>query len=187
MKLVVTGNIGAGKSTVIDMLMPLLPDYTLFDFDKAVAGLYENRDVQEWLDTAFGTHDKKQISDIVHENPVAMKNLEIILNARLVTLVHYGAELNDVVFDLPLYFEYENIWNIDPDFVIVIDTPKEVRFNRVKLRNGWSDEKIESVMAKQLSDEEKRTRGDLSIFNDCDLETLKERVEQTVNCVKALY
>jgi pantetheine-phosphate adenylyltransferase len=87
MRIVVTGNIGSGKSTAVKMLMPLLPGYTLFDFDQAVADLYNDPTTQMTLDVIFGTHIKSEISDIGHGDPAKMAQLENVVNTILVGVV----------------------------------------------------------------------------------------------------
>ena len=52
------------------------------------------------------------------------------------------------------------------DKIITVYAPKELRIERVMARNGLSREEIESRMAKQLPDEEKKERADFVIYND---------------------
>lgn len=182
MRIVVTGNIGAGKSTVIQMLMPLLPRFKLFDFDQAVADLYKDHHFVASLIRTFHTGDKNEISDIVHAKPEAMKQLEMLSNGALINQVITAINCDPhLVLDIPLFLEYKDAWGFTPDVIVVVDTPKEIRFNRVRERNGWSDQKIEAVMAKQLSDEDKRLAADIVIYNDCSMDALQMQVRMMVD------
>lgn len=184
MRIVITGNIGSGKSTAVKLLMPQLPGYSLFDFDQEVKDLYADPIIQAQLQLDFGTADKAVISDIVHHDPVKMSQLEKIFNETLTRRMQCAAEYPDMVMDIPLYFEYENAWNIKPDLTVCVVCPKDVRHARVKERNGFSDEKIASIMSKQLADDAKAQFADWWIYNNTTLEGLQCEVNALVRTLK---
>lgn len=184
MKIIITGNIGSGKSTVVQYLMPHLPEYVLFDFDQEVKDLYADPIIQAQLQVDFGTADKAVISDIVHNDPVMMRQLTKIVDETLLARVQCAAQCPDVVLDIPLYFEYEAHWNIEPDWTICVLCDQETRRARVKARNGFSDEKIDSIMNKQLTDDAKAERSDWWIYNDSTLESLSCEVHALVRMLE---
>lgn len=189
MKIVVTGNIGCGKSTAVKYLQELLPHYELFDFDKVVASLYEDEIIQVMLDALFGTHVKSEISDIVHADPEKMKHLADLLNSQLIMLTQNGFAHENVILDIPLYFE-----KIEPSvkqwmtkgLVVCIVADEDSQIERVKARNGWSEEKIRSVMAKQMSQQDKANNSNYVIHNFGSVDDLKLLVETFVHFLELI-
>jgi len=166
MKIVITGNIGCGKSTATRVIHRMLPDYYLFDFDHVVASLYSDEIVRMQLINAFGTADKGQISDIVHADQKAMLKLRSITDAAILTAIYSANKRVDVIFDIPLYFEFNDLMRLNPDAVICVTADEASQIERVKARSGFSEEKIRSIIAKQLPQDEKVARSDYLLHND---------------------
>ncbi len=180
MKFVVTGNMGCGKSTVIKMITEMLPDHIVFDFDKYVHSLYEDPNVRISLLCNFGVDDRKQISDIVHADPAQMEKLERIMNASISKQVEMMFEVEDIIFDMPLYFEYFADRGYPIDGVVCVTCSPEIQRNRIRSRNGFSDQKIDSILAKQLPQDEKAQRSNVVIDNSGSLDDLRRQVVQFV-------
>lgn len=166
MKIVVTGNMGCGKSTAINGIRRAFSDYTFFDFDACVANMYKEEAVQWLLDDAFGTHDKAKISDIVHADCDAMERLRAITDAILITAIQKANKEVNIIFDIPLFFEFNDHMRLNPAMIVCITADPATQVERVKKRNGWSDEKIQSILAKQYPQQWKVDRSDLVLHND---------------------
>lgn len=163
MKLIVTGGIGSGKTTVVSHLQTLLDDYLFFDVDDFVRGLYQNDRISQSLMDAFGTSDRKQISDIVFATPSKKLELYDIINPRVISAINDMAKQDDIVFDMPLYFEMRGLIEIEPDLVLCVACSHETQVQRIKARNGFSDEKIQSIISQQLPVSEKKRLSDIVI------------------------
>lgn len=61
------------------------------------------------------------------------------------------------------------------DKIITINAAKEIRIERVKKRNGWSLQKIESILDNQFSDEQRSELADILIDGN-DLDKAKDEV-----------
>lgn len=165
MKIVITGNMGCGKSTAVSVIHRALPDYTLFDFDQTVAEMYQNQSLQFVLDHMFGTHDRAKVSDIVHNDPEAMKKLTLATDAFLLTSINRANKEVNVIFDIPLYFEYNDKMGLTPDVIICVTSDIEDQIERVKRRSGFTEEKIRTILAKQLPQQEKVDKSDFVLHN----------------------
>jgi dephospho-CoA kinase len=176
MRFVVTGNIGCGKSTVVQMMREILSDHQLFDFDRIVHGLYDNPELQMGLLIQFGTSDRKEISDIVHADSVKMATLERMFNHHILLHVEAAFEQQDIILDIPLYFEYIADKGFPVDGVVCVTCSPEKQRNRIRSRNGFSDAKIDAILAKQLPQDEKARRSTVVIDNSGSLDDLRKQV-----------
>lgn len=182
MKLVVTGNIGCGKSTVVRFMQQRLPDYELFDYDKMVAELYEDDIVKMQLDTAFGTHNKGEIGSIVFTYPKEMEKLRIILDGWVLTNTQIAFKKPNIILDIPLYFEYiQSALHSFTDLVICVASDPELQLERVKARSGWSEEKIHAVMNRQITQRTKVQLSDYTIWNIGTVDSLQAAVDDCVD------
>lgn len=69
-----------------------------------------------------------------------------------------------VLYDIPLLFESRNAYNLD--YVIVATASSAVQRERVMRRPGMTEEKFNAILAKQVSDSEKRARADFIVRTD---------------------
>lgn len=179
MRFVVTGNMGCGKSTVVGMLREMLPSHRLFDFDRAVHNLYQDPTVILMLMLEFNTSDRRQISDIVHADPVKMKRLGEIMNASLLHQLQDACVDDDVILDVPLWFEILDARGdreLEVDGVVCVTCQPEKQRNRIRSRNGFSDEKIDAILSKQLPQDVKASRSQYVIDNSGTLDDLRAQV-----------
>jgi dephospho-CoA kinase len=194
----ITGTMGAGKSAVGKILQEL--GVPVIDSDEIVHTLLaSDRDTQNLIIQRFGSGvvsaseksttqqiDRKALGAIVFADKGARKDLENILHPRVRSvsrqLVKDYAEqgkspvvaaLVPLLFEANLQGEYNQIWT-----VITSDT---VLRERLRKREGLSDEQIEQRLACQLSQKEKSSRADKVIDNSGDLLATRKQVVHLVN------
>lgn len=186
MKLVVTGNIGCGKSTVVKLLLKGLTDYTLFDFDQMVSELYLDPDVQIKLTEAFGTCIKSEISNVVFKNEWQLKRLRELMDDEILRKTKAAFMQPNIILDIPLYFEYiDSALNLFADLVLCVASDPEFQIERVKARSGWSEEKIRAVMERQITQRTKTQLSNYTIWNLGTLEELQVAVDDTIKFVNS--
>jgi dephospho-CoA kinase len=69
------------------------------------------------------------------------------------------------------------------DKVVVVSAPPEVQRARVFERTGMTAAKLDSILARQLPDEEKRKRADFVIDTGTDLSTTERQVGEILSCL----
>ncbi len=185
-----TGNIGAGKSTVAGLFEQW--GATIIDADRLV------REVQapgqpalariaarfgSEVIRADGTLDRGTLREAVLTDPGALADLNRIVHPEVrrwrLELLDEARARGDriVVSDIPLLFEAD-----DPgafDAVVLVDAPELVRRARLLASRALSPEEVDRIMAAQQSATPKRARSDLIIDNDGDLPAL-ERATRAV-------
>lgn len=161
-----TGSIGMGKSTTAKMFAD--EGAAVYDADAAVHRLYAGRAVEP-VETAFpgvvrdGRIDRGLLAEYVLGNPQAMSRLEAIVHP----LVHEEelaflkrareARRRVAVLDIPLLLEKWVPGRVDA--VCVVSASPEIQRKRVLDRSGMSEEKFNSILAKQMPDADKRRRA----------------------------
>lgn len=162
-----TGSIGMGKSTAAKMFREA--GVPVHDSDEAVHRLYSGTAVP-LVEAAFpgvthdGTVDRIKLGQRVLGDAAALKTLEGIIHplvradadAFLARHREAGAPL--AVLDIPLLFETAGRGRVDK--VVVVSAPGEQQRKRVLARPGMTEEKFESILAKQVPDAEKRRLAD---------------------------
>ncbi len=184
-----TGSIGMGKTETARMFARLgLPVY---DADAAVHSLYERGGaaVQEIARlfpdcVAEGRVDRRRLGARVTANPVEFEILEKLVHplvARdqrrfLDQAQRQGAEM--AVLDIPLLLEGGGEAQVD--VVVVVSAPAAVQRARVLAREGMTEDRLDSILAKQIPDAQKRAKAHFVIETDKGLEAAFEQVKAVV-------
>lgn len=181
-----TGNAGAGKSTVVALFAGW--GATVIDTDVLAREVVEpGGPVLEKIREIFGDGviardgglDRAAMRRIAFGDPEARWKLEDILHpairARYRELLLEAEARDDriVIGVVPLL--YETKMEGDFDIVLVVDAPLALRIERLVGKRGLSAEEARAVAGAQMPAEEKRERADLIIYNDSDITTLERR------------
>jgi len=185
-----TGSLGMGKSTTARFFAEA--GVPVHDADAVVHRLYEGEAVAA-IEAAFpgttaaGTVDRGKLAARVLNDPAALKRLEDIVHP----LVHAAerrllaeAEANGekvAVLDIPLLFETGGERRVDA--VVVVSAPPEVQRARVLERPGMTIEKLESILARQMSDAEKRRRADFVVDTSRGFDAARNEVRAILDAV----
>jgi dephospho-CoA kinase len=185
-----TGNIGAGKTTVAELFRRW--GATIIDADALVRevqapGQPALREITDRfgddLIRADGTLDRSKLRAKVLEDPGGLEALNRIVHPRVhrrrKQLLAEAESRGDriVVSDIPLLFEAA-----DPaefDVIVLVDAAEPLRRSRLRASRALPDAEVDRLMAAQLPSALKRSRSDYVIENDGDLRAL-ERSAATV-------
>ena len=67
--------------------------------------------------------------------------------------------------------------------MVVVSAPAEVQRARVLQRRGMTTAKLESILKRQVPDEEKRRRADFVVDTGTDLSTTEAQVRDILACL----
>lgn len=178
-----TGNVAAGKSTVVDELERL--GATVIDADElvrqaqapgsAILSAIVRRFGREVLTTSGGL-DRAALRARVLADESALAALNAIVHPevrrRRAALAEAAAARGDliVVSDIPLLFEAAD--PSDFDVVILVDANPELRRQRLVALRGLSEDDATRLIASQLPTVRKREVSDYVIDNDGTIEAL---------------
>jgi dephospho-CoA kinase len=179
-----TGSIGMGKSTTARLFAEA--GVPVYDADATVHELYEGEAVTA-IEAAFpgttanGKVDRARLSARVVQDRAAIRRLEQIVHPMLGTSRQKffadaqasGAPV--VVVDVPLLFETGGEKRVDA--VVVVTASPELQRQRVLARGTMDDETFNSILARQMPDEEKRKRADFVVDTSHGLEPVRARIK----------
>ena len=185
-----TGSLGMGKSTTARFFAEA--GVPVHDADAVVHRLYEGQAVAA-IEAAFpgttaaGTVDRGKLAARVLHDSVALKRLEDIVHP----LVHEAerqllaeAETRGekvAVLDIPLLFETGGDRRVDA--VVVVSAPEVVQRARLLERPGMTLEKLESILARQIPDAEKRRRADFVVDTSGGFDAARAQVRAILDAV----
>lgn len=182
MNIIITGNIGCGKSTIVQRLKELLVGYEFHDVDQLVRDWYATPEAEAFLMATCGTTDRSVISDMAFANPALRKSLEERTMRDLHEKVIELFALPNAIIEFPLYFEMGCHINRHDRHqrVITVACPEETQIRRVKERNGFTDEKIAKIRAIQYPASVKESLADY-VINNPDFADVKPQLEELIN------
>jgi pantetheine-phosphate adenylyltransferase/dephospho-CoA kinase len=189
MKIVVTGGIGSGKTTVCEMLSNEL-GIKYYSFDSLVHWLYtHSTSLMDELKKNFGTVDRKEISKIVFQDAIAREQLEHIfapyINQEIDQLFW---TMDDFIFEFPLLVEKGKHYIHMFDAIITVIASPSLQILRVAERDGKDRDHILAIMKSQTNDDDRVSVSDAIIYNGGgaseDKSYLKHEIKRAVDVVK---
>jgi dephospho-CoA kinase len=188
-----TGSIGMGKSTAARFFVEA--GVPVHDADAVVHRLYEG-EAAAAIETAFpgttlsGKVDRARLAERVLDDPAAIRRLEAIIHplvreSEVKFLADAAARAEPVVvLDIPLLFETGGEQRVDA--VVVVSAGAEAQRNRVLGRPGMTESKLESILAKQMPDAEKRRRAHFVVDSSGGLDSARAQVHGILRAIAGL-
>jgi dephospho-CoA kinase len=182
-----TGSIGMGKSTTARMFADA--GVPVHDSDETVHRLYAGK-AAPLVEAAFpgttsaGVVDRAKLGARVLGDAAALKQLETIIHplvradADAFLAKHRNASESIAVLDIPLLFETGGRNRVDK--VVVVTAPAEIQRQRVLARPGMTEEKLASILAKQVPDVDKRRQADFVVDTGQGMEAARAAVNAII-------
>lgn len=186
MNIVITGNIGCGKSTFTQMLAEQLPTHTIFDVDARIHGLYSIPAFCKMLQDRFGVSDRPAISDIVFKDERSLRWLEQRTRDFLKPYIIEAIRDGKTIFDFPLYYEegMMNDFAAVPHVVVGIHCSMETQRERIAERGRFTEDKADAIISQQYSHALKAHLSDYPVSTDGTLVEMTEHAASIARFVK---
>ncbi len=182
----ITGGVGAGKSSVLSVLKDsfgarvILADLVAHKLmEPGMEGL---KRVTEALGTSFicedGSVDRKALAELIFHNESALTTMNSIIHPMVWETIQREALtceeslviVEAAVFDTAPANLFDEMW--------YVYTTKENRIRRLMESRGYTEEKCESIISKQDSEDMYRRRCDHVIDNNGSEEDTKMQIEE---------
>jgi len=189
-RIALTGSIGMGKSAVAKMFERA--GVPVFDADAEVRRLQApGGALVEAIERRFpgSVHDggvnRDALSARVIGKPEDLDALEAIVHPAVSRarerFIAVHADAPALLFEIPLLFETGGESAFDK--VIVVSAPAEMQRERVLSRPGMTEDKLDSILARQMPDADKRSRADFVIGTGGSLAETERQVEHILTCL----
>ena len=189
-RIALTGSIGMGKSTVAAMFARA--GIPVFDADAEVRRLQgKGGALVAEIGHRFpgsvrdGAVDRDSLSALVLGDGEELAALEAIVHPAVrdarERFMADNRNAPALLFEIPLLFETGGQDSFDK--VIVVSAPAAVQRERVLSRPGMTAEKLNSILARQMPDGEKRARADFVVDTGADLSTTESQVRDILACL----
>ena len=184
-----TGGIGTGKSTVVNMLKE--KGIPVVDTDLISREVIEYPEIIEKIKLEISNEvfdfnnklDRKKISEIVFENQEKLKKLNEIMHPEILKKMWDEVEElkknhKIIVVDVPLLFEIHMEKEVDK--ILLIYASKEIQLKRIMERDGRTREEAVKIISSQMPLYKKREKSDYIIQNNDSLEKLEKNLDKIV-------
>ena len=184
-----TGGIGTGKSTVVNMLKE--KGIPVVDTDLISREVIEYPEIIEKIKLEISNEvfdfnnklDRKKMSEIVFENQEKLKKLNKIMHPEILKKMWDEVEelkknYKIIVVDVPLLFEINMEKEVDK--ILLIYASKEIQLKRIMERDGRTREEAVKIISSQMPLYKKREKSDYIIQNNDSLEKLEKNLDKIV-------
>ncbi len=184
-----TGSIGTGKSEAARQLEAL--GASIISADQVGHEAYTpNTEAWGQVLAAFGDDilqddggiDRRKLGAVVFSDPAQLEKLNQIMHPRMARMVAdkieelRGQGVEVVVVEAALLFEAG--WDSLVEEVWVTDSTEQVVIERLKQRNGMSEEEARKRISSQMDRSERLKRSDYVIENSGDMATLGSTIKE---------
>ena len=191
LKIAITGGIGSGKSTVINILSDL--GFKVVSLDEVYAKLLESQDFVMQLCNEFGiqpiscedkiTLDRKALSEKVFSNAELLAKLNAFTHQRIFESAFKMQENGVTFYEVPLLFEGNYQSKFDRVWVVMRDKNERIASAIARDKNQ------ESVLSK-VKNQVDYDKIDLSLHtiikNDGDIQSLQKEVKRAVSEIEQI-
>lgn len=197
----VTGGVGSGKSEILRYMENrygariMMADDAARELERPGMACYEpllallkQHGGDRNLTLEDGEINRKEMAFRIFTDPELLSRVNAIVHPAVWTYIEEDIErcrrenrIRLYVVEAALLIEcgygqlVDEMWYIHTDM--------EVRRQRLKDSRGYSDQKIDDIMASQLSEEEFRRGSDVVIDNSGTLEETKAQIDKALRCI----
>ena len=189
-QIAVTGNMGCGKTTICQMMENEgIPVY--YSDSRAKQLMNQNESLMRSIKDRFGEesyHDgllnRKWIASIVFDNATALNDLNNLVHPVVQKdyLSWVSQQTKDIIaYESAILIEHGN--QGDFDIVILVQCPKNIRFERIQKRDGLTLAEVQARTRFQWPEEEKIKYADHLIENTT-LEQAKQQLSSVISSIR---
>lgn len=190
-----TGGTGTGKTSVSKVFEDA--GYEVINYDLVTRTIYsKGSDCLSEVVNAFGTDiltgsgelDRRKLGEVVFSNRKSLDILNKIVYKYIVSLTAHkidGAKGKKLLLDAPTLFE--SGLNAKCDLIVGVIAQKDIRVQRVCLRDSLSPQRVEERISSQKSDDFYRDNCDFVIENNGSIEELNLQTQKILEAINSKF
>lgn len=186
----IAGGVGSGKSTVLEILQKKYQATLCMADELGHEAMRKGTEAYEKIVDRFGSGvleadgeiNRNELAKIVYENEAQLTALNGMIHpfVRQEIRRRIAACQQDALFILESAILFETGCDAMCDVVWGVMTETEIRIRRLMTSRGYTREKAESIMAKQMSNAELAERCDSILVNDGEREELEQQIHRKI-------
>lgn len=191
MVLGITGGVGSGKSTVLDILQKKHDAYICMADELGHRAMQKGTSAYRQILEEFGNGicrengeiDREKLAQIVYNDHLRLEQLNAIIHPFVKDEIQKEIAACDPkrVFVLETAILFETGCDDLCDEVWAVITEDGIRLQRLMDTRGYSPEKAKSIMNSQLSNEKLAEYADRMIENNGDIKMLERQIQAMMN------
>ncbi len=188
MVLGITGGVGSGKSTVLELMERDYGACVCKADELGHAALEKGTSCYEEICDFFGRGilsdageiQRNRLSEIVYGRPEYLQRLNDIVHPFVKGIIRQWIEENEtkpmLVLESAILFESgceqfcDEVWGIDAE--------EEIRIQRLIESRGYAKEKARAIIGQQMSSDERNRRCQKILYNNGDMAVLKQELKK---------
>lgn len=186
---VITGSIGAGKSTFVSKLKER--GFPVIECDNIVHHLYNAGNegynlIRDYVGAEYVNEnevDRKKLKVAINDDISIIKKLETLIHPIVIKEVESMLTKDVNFIDIPLYFENKEVFTF-PHKTICVWATREQQLERVKARDNSIEEDIMKIMDLQIDTDSKKEMADYVVDNSGAVGDLDFEVESLLKELK---
>jgi len=185
----ITGGMGAGKSTVLQIVHEF--GFDVLDTDQIIHQLYtNNRQVFQAVTKRWGMVvvdnnkiNKGKIAEIVFNSAQDLRWLNQLMHPLVKDIITATIQNSNSWLWCAVPLLYEVGWQNLFDYTISLWCTKQIQMQRLQQR-GWSDNHIQSRLKRQMNMDDKLKQADFGVINNSSKNLLQEQCKIIINQIK---
>lgn len=197
-KISITGGIGSGKSTVLNLLSQL--GYCVWDADLFSSEAVTQSSVESQIKSAFGSNaylspsvlNRDFVRECIFHNPNLKKTLENIIHPVIEQMFNHRLEIMAqqgvscwIFYEASLIFEKKRHEFFDVNILVNADDQKRIK--RASKAKKLSTDFIQKIMAQQMPTSQKINMSDYVIQNSGTRSELETNVLKLIQFLKRKF
>lgn len=181
LKIAVCGNVGSGKTAVIDYLKT--KGFNCFSCDEAYKNIFlKKNEIYEKIIEQFNVLNDRQevnfkkLAKLVFNDQEKLKKINAITHPYIKKQMLNFIEINEIaICEVPLLFEVA--WEDEFDYIICVTLDEKIRIKRL-IKRGLSLNQINDILKNQIPESFKIKHSDFIIYNNDNLEKLYRNIDE---------
>lgn len=188
-----TGGIATGKSTCVELFKKHDAHGVVFDADRCVADLYQQRIVIDEITQIVGSAavdangdlDRAYIRQRLFSEPELKASIQNLIHPLVRKECLASLELasktegtSSFIADVPLLFEGGFDFGQDANLTVAVS--RETQVQRLIMRNGFDDATVHAILEAQLPISHKEKCADVVLWNEGPISVLEAQVKRFI-------
>lgn len=180
--LVVTGGIGSGKTSLLNIFRS--HGFSVYNADEYSRNIYKGKileDLKNYFPEAVksGEVDRSKLREIISSNEEKRLILNSLTHKEIMKRLAADVKSSPSIVEIPLYSEVVELTKVYFEVigVIYIDADYDIRVKRISQRDNLSSKQADINIKSQIYDNKNKELSSIILYNNTDLSALEAQLD----------